>query len=164
MKRTKLMNASGKPWTIIDKTNEYYRVCPQCSGEFMAHHMSQKFCSDKCGDDFNNAKKRLANTQNNAASAAERPQTNSNEVSKLEPKPLDRNYQILKGLAIDRIHGSSFHVEHLHAKGFDFSAFSGRGALYNIPSEYNCHFLHVGEYRLYRNGFSTVLIANTNKL
>jgi predicted nucleic acid-binding Zn ribbon protein len=44
---------------LIDKRSEYFRICPYCEIEFMADHMSTKFCSETCGDCYNNAKKRF---------------------------------------------------------------------------------------------------------
>ncbi len=43
----------------LDSNSDYYRVCPFCHMEFMADHRRRKFCSDKCGDKYNNRLKEL---------------------------------------------------------------------------------------------------------
>jgi hypothetical protein len=162
MKTTKLINGSSKRMYLLDKTSEYYRECPQCFAEFMAHHMSQKFCSDKCGDDFNNAKKRLAHLalDNDKSQIAQ--DSKATLPSQIDQTPLQKNLRVLRSLYIDPINGSYFHLEDLDEKGFDFTAIAGKGKLHNIPTEYNCHFVQIGEYRIFRVEFSTVLIVKTN--
>jgi hypothetical protein len=51
----------------LDKSNPYYRKCPFCGKEFIADHMSRKFCANSvnqngsvnsCKDDYHNLNKR----------------------------------------------------------------------------------------------------------
>lgn len=158
----KVNNITRNKEAEIDKTSEYFRICPQCDKEFMADHMARKFCDEKCGDDYNNSKKRLlpkldVNQVNNIAEP----------INQLENKPrhiegsLAENLKILDSLTIDQDNGTYFHLEELDNKGFDFSKFGGRGKLYNIAKEFNCHFLQIGLYRLCLTEFSTLLIVKT---
>jgi ribosomal protein S27AE len=74
MEKLKNTNDSMEEKEYIDKTSEYYRICPFCDLEFMAHHMNQKYCCAKCGDDYNNAKKRfnrIYNAHNDKKTIAE---------------------------------------------------------------------------------------------
>lgn len=160
MKREKVLNETSQKRVLLDKTSEYYRECPQCFKEFMAHHMSQKFCSDKCGDDFNNAKKRLANPVVESLPVQNKPESKET-TPQPSIAPLEKNLRILNSLYLDPINGSYFHLEDLVAKGYDFGAYAGKAKLYNIPTDYNCHFLQVGEYRLYLTEYSTCLIVKT---
>jgi hypothetical protein len=53
----------------IDPRGEYYRVCPYCKDEFIAKHLSRKYCKEKNGknDWCKNRYKRIVknNTTNN---------------------------------------------------------------------------------------------------
>jgi ribosomal protein L37AE/L43A len=40
-----------------DPDSPLYRICPQCSDDFMAETEQDVYCCTKCKDDFNNAKK-----------------------------------------------------------------------------------------------------------
>lgn len=162
----KVSNTPRKKEPVIIKTSEYYRICPQCTKEFMADHMSRKFCSDKCGDDYNNAKKRLF-PETEASIIEELPETsNLVDVQIVSPTApsgsTENNLRILNSLPIDPYEGSYFHLEELDAKGFDFTKYAGKGKLHNISSEYNCHFLQIGVYRLFLVEYSHVLIVKTN--
>jgi hypothetical protein len=162
MKTAKLINGTQKRRYLLDKTSEYYRECPQCFEEFMADHMSQKFCNDKCGDDFNNAKKRLAHHSINNDKSQIIQDSKAIITTQSDQTPLQKNLSVLRSFFIDPINGSYFHLEDLDEKGFDFTAVAGKGKLHNIPTEYNSHFIQIGEYRIFRVEFSNVLIVKTN--
>ena len=154
-----MKRSTRNTFKYIDKTSEYFRICPMCKTEFMANDMRTKFCNEKCGDDFNNSKKRLAKLSIETISDQKVPETK--DTKPITISPLEKNNRILNSLDIDPINGSYFHLEELASKGYDFGAFAGRGKLYNIPTDNNCHFLQVGEYRIYLVEFSHCLIVKT---
>ena len=43
----------------LNPESDRYRICPECKIHFMADHRSRDFHNDKCGDDYNNRKKKL---------------------------------------------------------------------------------------------------------
>ncbi len=43
----------------LNRESNHYRRCPNCDIELMANHGNRKFCSDKCGDDYNNRGKQI---------------------------------------------------------------------------------------------------------
>ena len=147
--------------TLIDKTSEFYRKCPQCEQEFMAEHMNRQFCSDQCGDDYNNAKKRLA-PKAKSTGIHEKVAT-VNTLFNAEPTIQNQNLEILRNL-LKPNEENWFELHELDNLGFNFSGFSGKGKLYNIADEYKSHFIPIGEFRIYRVGFSTVLIKNTKNI
>ena len=145
----------------MDRTSHRYRKCPNDGYEFMTDNLGRIYCCDQCADEFNNQKKRAA--ENKLLEEAKAiiatpavPQTQSqSEV------PLDKvrqNIKIIDTLTIDPVKGSVFNIDWLYSKGIDFSAYNGRGVLYNIDSSHNCHFIQIGNYRLFRVEFSEVLI------
>ena len=111
----------------LDKTSEYYRICPYCREEFMADHMSRDFCDEDCGNKFNNRKKRLNRTRMNKV---------SQEIVSLENNSINsernfgdhvsRNIYILHQLSIDPDFGSTLSYEYLESIGFDFNYFNNR--------------------------------------
>ena len=145
----------------MDRTSIRYRKCPNDGHEFMTDNLGRIYCSDKCADEFNNQKKRDAENKLLeeakaiiASPAVPQTQTQS-EV------PLDKarqNIKIIDTLTIHPAKGSVFNIDWLYSKGIDFSAYNGRGVLYNIDSSHNCHFIQIGNYRLFRVEFSEVLI------
>ena len=68
-------------------------------------------------------------------------------------KKIFRNYYI-----INSYNGSKFNMDYLYSIGFDLFSFNGKGALFNIDPQLNCHFIQIGSYRLFRVEFSEVLI------
>jgi ribosomal protein S27AE len=143
----------------IDKTSEYYRICPYCSKKFMADHMNRKFCSDSCGDNFNNAKKRFSHLFVNKPNVYLREKGVENFP--LNEQGVSRNIIILDAFDIDSENGKYCYLEDLDALGFDFDAFSYRGKLFNVAPEYNCHFLQFGLYRIFLTDVSEILIVIT---
>lgn len=83
----------------------------------------------------------------------------SNETIQYTKSILEMNVSILDSLQISK-KGDYYNIDVLHSYGFQFSHFSGKGQLFNIDPNLNCHFLQVKNYRLYRVAFSTILIIN----
>ena len=84
----------------------------------------------------------------------------SNEtIQETDESIFEMNVSILDSLQISK-KGDYYNIDVLHNYGFQFSHFSGKGKLFNIDPNLNCHFLQVKNYRLYRVGFSTILIIN----
>lgn len=89
---------------------------------------------------------------------------NSSPIVENNQNPQDRltiaeaNVKILDTLNLHPTKGTHFNLEKLHSMGIDFTGYSGRGDLYNIDQIENCHFIQIGNYRLYRTEFSKVLI------
>lgn len=145
----------------MDPKSDRYRQCPNDGVEFMAEHRSEKFCCDKCADEFHNQKKRNAENK-----LIEEAKAIIASPKALEPQaeydlPLDKvkqNVKIIDDLTLDPTKGSVFNIDWLYSIGIDFNAYNGRGILYNIDSSHNCHFIQIGNYRLFRVEFSEVLI------
>jgi len=145
----------------MDRTSHRYRKCPNDGYEFMTDNLGRIYCCDQCADEFNNQKKRDA--ENKLLEEAKAiiatpavPQTRlQSEVSFDKAR---QNIKIIDTLTIDPAKGSVFNIDWLYSKGIDFSAYNGRGVLYNIDSSHNCHFIQIGNYRLFRVEFSEVLI------
>lgn len=138
----------------MDRESDRYRVCPNDGVEFMAKHRSEKHCCPECADEFNYIKKK---------NAKEELIKNKKELEKIKGHTTiqlvtdSTNITILDELSI-RESGSLFYLEYLQSLGVDFEKYNGRGELYNIDLDLNCHFLQMGPYRLYRVEFSQVLI------
>jgi hypothetical protein len=168
----------------LNPDSDRYRVCKYCDTEFMASHRSRKFCdnNNKCSNEFHNALKRYkrdmkklndeiekqrqldasektteVSNLNTGEEAIETPHEET--INETDESILRSNISILESLNVP-IKGSNYTVEALDTYGFKFSHFSGRGQLFNIDSNKNCHFIQVGSYRLYRVGFSIILIIN----
>jgi hypothetical protein len=74
---------------------------------------------------------------------------------------LKKNIEILNKYKFDPIIGTLVHLEWLSEIGINLDAVSGRGKLYNIDGSFNCHFVQIGYYKLFRDGFSHILIVKT---
>jgi len=138
----------------LDPTSDRYRKCPYDGVEFMARHRSSKFCSGHCADEFHNRLKRerkLLPTQ--AISDAAIIESQIEEIAAIEPEtpvdPLTKNVSVLDSIEIDPLNGTNIEGQFLVDKGLNFGAFSSRGMLHNINPDLNCHFVEIGEYRLY---------------
>jgi hypothetical protein len=141
----------------MDRESDRYRVCPNDGVEFMANHRSEKHCCPECADEFDyikkkNAKEELVKSKN------ELEKVKQNKTIPVVINPT--NITILDELTIQES-GSLFYLEYLQFLGVDFEKYNGRGELYNIDPDLNCHFLQMGPYRLYRVEFSQVLIKKT---
>ena len=110
----------------LDKTSEYYRICPYCREEFMADHMSREYCNDQCGDDFNNRKKRLDRRKNMASHEIGSQENNHVNNGSNFGDHVSRNIYILHQLSIDPDFGSTLSYEYLESIGFDFNYFNNR--------------------------------------
>ena len=161
----------------MDKLSNRYRVCFNCGREFMAYDRSLVYCHEKCRWEFNNTKKtsireekkleeenekmRLAELEITSEEKIEvSNEESSNEtIQETDESILEMNVSILDSLQISK-KGDYYNIDVLHNYGFQFSHFSGKGQLFNIDPNLNCHFLQVKKYRLYRVGFSTILIIN----
>jgi hypothetical protein len=138
----------------MDVNSDRYRECLNDGVPFMANHRNEKHCCPECADEFNNLKKKIiresiANRNDKLEQLIQNTKDQSEE--------LQQNLRILDQLDI-RQSGSSFNLEYLDSIGIDFSEFNGRGLLYNINPDLNCHFIQMGTYRLYRIEFSQLLI------
>lgn len=140
----------------LDKTSEYFRICPYCHYQFMASHMSRVFCSDKCGDDFNNSKKRH-NYQTLYHTNTDERVDLTNRFSPIQNFELKikENLKILDQFTIDPDHGSYFNFEYLENLGFDFNYYSGRQKILDTPDKFK---IQIGKYQISRPTFETTLI------
>lgn len=147
----------------MDRTSHRYRKCPNDGYEFMTDNLSRKFCSDQCADEFHNDLKKKEAQEKKLLDEAKAIIANPIVPQPLvQPEaPMDKakqNVKIIDALTLDPVKGSVFNIDWLYSKGIDFSAYNGRGVLYNIDSSHNCHFIQIGNYRLFRVEFSEVLI------
>ena len=110
----------------LDKTSEYYRICPYCREEFMADHMSRDFCDEDCGNKFNNRKKRLDRRKNKANHEIGSQENNHVNNGSNFGDHVSRNIYILHQLSIDPDFGSTLSYEYLESIGFDFNYFNNR--------------------------------------
>ena len=138
----------------MDRESDRYRVCLNDGVEFMAKHRNEKHCCPECADEFSNNKKKKIR---------EELLKDSKELEKIKQNKTislltdEANIPILDQLPIQES-GSLFYPEYLQSLGVDFEKYNGRGELYNIDPDLNCHFLQMGPYRLYRVEFSQILI------
>lgn len=147
----------------MDPNSDRYRRCPNDGVEFMAVHRSEKFCCPQCADEFHNELKRKEAQEKKlleeVKSIIDDPTKVQTQVqSETLVDKAKQNVKILDTLTLDPVKGSVFNIDWLYSLGIDLSACNGRGVLHNIDSSHNCHFLQIGNYRLYRVEFSEVLI------
>ncbi len=145
----------------MDPSSDRYRKCPNDGVEFMAVHRSEKFCCDKCADEFHNRKKKDAENKilEEAKSIIAKPITPEQQVqSETTLDKVQQNVKIINTLTLDPDKGTVFNIDWLYSLGIEFTAFNGKGILYNIDKSYNCHFIQIGNYRLFRVEFSEILI------
>ena len=166
----------------LNPESDRYRICKNCGTELMATHRTRIYCDDKCSDEYHNAQKRynrdmkklneeieketlesLKNSNeeipNESINETTIDETSATVVVEPDETILNSNMSILESLNIHK-KGSYYSIESLHSYGFKFSHYSGRGELFNIDSKHNCHFIQVGNFRLYRVSYSTLLIIN----
>lgn len=141
-----------------DPDSPLYRICPQCSDDFMAETEQDVYCCTKCKDDFNNAKK------------AANKLVQQLEVLPAEPTPeislpenlntnLQTNIHLLDQLVGGKPDGVHITFEELEKLGLDFNSNNGQGPLYNTPEPDECTFVVYGPFRIYRITFETALIV-----
>lgn len=142
----------------MDVESDRYRECLNDAVPFMANHRSEKHCVPECADEYHNKKKKKKREEL-------RKMENDNQIlieeNQIVSEKGEQNINILNQLLIGDLE-SKFNLEFLHSLGFDFSKCNGRGELFNINPELNCHFLQMGSYRMYRVKFSEVLIKKIN--
>jgi len=138
----------------MDKEDDRYRVCPNDGVEFMANDRREVHCCPECADEYSNEKKRLAKLEQQQ-SLIETEIVLNDSIQQIDNE--EKNLQILDQLDV-KDNGSKFNMDFLHSLGFDFFSFNGKGALFNIDPQLNCHFIQIGAYRLFRVEFSEVLI------
>jgi hypothetical protein len=152
----RIKRGSGIP---LDTNSSFFRICPNCSYNFMAETQKDEYCCDKCKDDFNNAKKakEKLKQQINEQSIASIAETLSPDVFKSK---LQTNVEILEQIFNGLPEGMHITFEELDKLGFDFNIYNGKDSLYNIPEPDKCSFVVYGPFRLYRITFETALIVN----
>ena len=161
MNAKNLLTPRKKSSYKMDPNSDRFRQCPNDGVEFMAAHRTEKFCCPQCADEFHNEKKRDAENKLLEEAKAIIATPAVTQTQSQSEVPLDKarqNIKIIDTLTIDPAKGSVFNIDWLYSKGIDFSAYNGRGVLYNINSSHNCHFIQIGNYRLFRVEFSEVLI------
>ena len=142
----------------MDVESDRYRECLNDGDPFMANHRNEKHCSPECADEYHNLKKKRKREE---LQKMENEQKILIEENQILSEKGEKNLKILNQLLINDW-GSNFNMEYLYSLGFDFLNCNGRGELYNINPELNCHFLQMGTYRIYRVEFSEVLIKKIN--
>jgi hypothetical protein len=142
----------------MDRESDRYRICLNDGVEFMANDRREKHCCPECADEYNNEKKRLAKLelQQTILDTENALSENIEQINNEE-----KNLKILDKLQLKEL-GSTYNMDYLHSIGFDFFSFNGKGPLFNIEPQLNCHFIQIGSYRLYRVEFSQVLIKKIN--
>ena len=168
----------------LDPTSDRYRICPhpECGKEHMVKHRSRQYCCDEHADDHYNIIRRLKEKEGNSTtnnlipaqpvlpadpnynSAVNENLAEKNEIT--APAEIGssvknayiKNIKILDTLEIHPEKGTVFFIEDLWSLGLDFTIFSGLGLLHNIATSYNCRFMQMGFYRIYRVEYSHVLI------
>ena len=139
----------------MDKESDRYRVCPNDGEEFMANDRGEVYCCPECADEYHNEKKRLAKVELKKKSLIEKETVLKESTQQIENE--EKNLQILDQFDL-KDNGSKFNMDFLYSLGFDFFSFNGKGILFNIDQQLNCHFIQIGSYRIFRVEFSEVLI------
>lgn len=142
----------------MDVESDRYRVCLNDGVEFMANDRREKHCCPECADEYSNENKRLAKLEEQQR-LIETEEVLSEIIEQINSE--EKNLEILDQFHL-KANGSKYNLEFLHSLGFDFSKCNGRGELFNVNPELNCHFLQMGSYRMYRVEFSEVLIKKIN--
>lgn len=167
----------------LDRKSDRFRICPQCKVEHMITHRGRDFCSDKCGDDYNNENKRLQKQSaavvpqleimipdallprfqdiitNVKLNDDEIPKTESTSPSRQWQIQLDSNINILDTLTIHATEGSHFQIEDLVQRDFNFFVYSDQAKLHNLPDGHQCQYLAFGKFKIYLLDHGKVLIV-----
>lgn len=140
----------------IDKLIEKYlspesrdRICPQCKEPFYADHLSKKFCSDKCADNFYNEKTRPLKQAVKLIehSEAEVQQMEEYKNSLFIPENiLRKNIEVFDRLSIDPIAGSNYRTSDLGDLGVNFNVFSYREKIPGLNEA--CYAIICGCYKI----------------
>jgi hypothetical protein len=147
----------------IDKTSEYYRICPFCKTEFMADHMSREYCNDDCGNKFNNRKKRLNKNKLKIGVNEKEFHVKSNLNSERNFEDMiNQNISILYQLSIDPKFGSIVSYDYLDSIGFNFNYFNNRIPVKNNLNKFK---IEIGPFSISRTSYNQARIQTikTNK-
>ena len=165
----------------LDPESNRYRVCPYCGEAHMVKHLGRDYCSKKCADNYHNEKKRLLkqaesliqeeaeieNQMKVEIPAQETPAIEEKAINAIDPvqwtNKMKKNIWILDAIAIDKKKGSYFYVEELLNRGFNFAIYSYRAKLHNIDPKEGCHFLILGDFKIYSIDYGKVLICKDLK-
>ena len=146
MKAKNLLTPRKKSPYKMDQNSDRYRQCPNDGVEFMAVHRSEKFCCDKCADEFHNEKKRLAaeklmQEEIDTALVAATPIAEVLNEQAAEPKevtlpstmvvtsPLVGNINLI-GATLGNRHSLKVYKKYLTDKGLDYSVYDNK---YQMP-------------------------------
>jgi hypothetical protein len=154
MKAKNLLKVKIERLYRMDKKSDRYRVCLNDGVEFMANDRREVHCCPECADEYSNEKKRLAKLEEQQ-SLIETEAVLNDIIEQIDNE--EKNLQILDQFHL-KANGSKFNMDYLSSIGFDFFSYNGKGELFNIDPQLNCHFIQIGSYRLYRVEFSEVLI------
>jgi ribosomal protein S27AE len=140
----------------IDVNSEYYRICPNCGKEFMANDLRDKYCCQKCHDDYNNRIKRFKRAS----------EPLKNPTMPPEPAPTERqmvdlkyNIQTFTDYRIGR-DGIIVPIQELYGKDVRFYAYTARFPAYKKSKGY---LVEYGPFILSRETVDHLLIrAKTN--
>ena len=147
-----------KTFSIIDKTSEYFRICPYCKVEFMASHMSRDYCSDTCGDMYNNRLKRLRKSYNSLnVSNAYYPLNQIPNVQNDFNTQLQLNISLLDKIWNPASKVTFRSINFLDSIGLDFTVFESKTKLDELRSE-----IKMGPYILKRQELETIKIERSN--
>ena len=137
---------------LIDTRSEYFRICPYCEIEFMADHMSTKFCSETCGDCYNNAKKRFNRSDSGGKEVVSKP------GSEMLDRKIEANISILNTLIANPNRDNYFTPEFLIKQAFDFDGINGRTSI--VGHNTGQFMLRVGPYRITRTEKNNLCIKS----
>jgi hypothetical protein len=154
MKAKNLLKVKIERLYRMDKESDRYRVCLNDGVEFMANDRREIHCCPECADEYSNEKKRLAKLENQQ-NLIETETVLNDIIEQINNE--EKNIQILDQFHL-KANGSIFNMDYLSSIGLDFFSYNGKGELFNIDPQLNCHFIQIGSYRLYRVEFSEVLI------
>jgi ribosomal protein S27AE len=106
----------------LDPNSDHYRICPECGEELMVNHGNRDYCDNKCGNYFNNRKKKLKKLCE--------PSLIPKNVPEIKPTEkllvgLERNLNTLWGCHIPP-EGKRVAMQHLDDKAFDFKAYTSK--------------------------------------
>lgn len=150
--RISYIERANNPYSL-DPESIRYRVCPYCEQEFMAIHLSEEYCCNKCANDYYNQfirkKKKTISDQITK---------NEEKLNIAEPKPLLTCVEILDRMQIDPEKGLIVNIDTFIASGFDLNAFSERISLTDKDPTNKCHALRFGIYYIYWKSLSEFLI------
>jgi hypothetical protein len=139
------------PILEINRVSDFYRVCPACEREFVAHHRSMKFCNNHCHDEYNNRIKRekkfTATTETSETSQVQALRSN-----------LEENIKLLSTLTVQQ-GGTEYYLIDLHRMGITFEAYEAR---FPLDAAGKFHYLKYGPFNMYWTTTEKVLLTIQN--